>query len=178
MQALVNFASYIGYAIAVLLPTLCYLAALALFLFAGWGFWLQARPDNPFRGRPWLPSVSLLLCGVFSSFDVILTKANATAGTNVNVSIAGLTSYTPPDGGNNILGNTPGDAIVNVVQIFQAFFQPFGALMCFLAVLAWWAVIHGRSQRSQAGCLVQFVFGVMLINISQIVQWLTQELTA
>jgi hypothetical protein len=178
MQALVNFASFIGWAIAVFLPTLCYLAALALFLLAGWGFWMQARPENPFRGRPWLPLVSLVLCGVFASFDQILTKANATAGTNVTVSIAGLTSYTAPDDAGNVLGNTPADAIVNVVQIFQGFFQSFGALMCFFAAVAWHGAIHGRSNRSQSGCLVQFVFGVMLINIVQIVQWLTQELTA
>jgi len=177
MQGLVNFASFLGWAIAVFLPALMYLAAIVLFMFAGWGFWLQARPDNPYRGRPWLPAVSLILSGALAAFDRILTMANASAGTNLTVSIAGLTSYTPPSAG-NVLGNTPGDAIVNVVQLFQAFFQSFGALACFFAVLAWWSVIHGRSNRSQGGCLVQFVFGVMLINILTIVQWLVQELTA
>ena len=177
MQGLVNFASALGYAIAVFLPTFCYLAALSLFMFAGWGFWMQAQPDNPFRGRPWVPWVSLVLCGAFASFDRVLTMANVSAGTNINVSIGALTSYTPPNTG-NVLGNTPGDAIVNVVQIFQGFFQSFGALACFFGVLAWWSVIHGRSNRSQGSCLVQFVFGVMLINVLPVVQWLVQEFTA
>jgi hypothetical protein len=33
-------------------------------------------------------------------------------------------------------------------------------------------VINGRSKRSQGSCGVQFVFGVMLINILTITQWL------
>jgi len=177
MQGLVNFASYLGYAMSVMLPTFCYLASLSLFMFAGWGFWMQARPENPLRGRPWVPWVSLVLCGAFASFDRVLTMANATAGTNLRVSVGALTSYAPPQSG-NVLGNTPGDAIVNVVQLFQGFFQSFGALACFFAALAWWSVVNGRSNRTQGGCLVQFVFGVMLINILTIVQWMVQEFTA
>ncbi len=83
MQGLVNFAGQIGNAIAILLPTFCYAAALVCFLFAGWGFWMQSHPDNPFRGKPWIPFVSLVLSGVFSTFDRTLTMANATAGTNL-----------------------------------------------------------------------------------------------
>jgi hypothetical protein len=41
MQGLVDFASQIGEVFAVLLPTFCYLAALACFLFAAWAFWMQ-----------------------------------------------------------------------------------------------------------------------------------------
>lgn len=178
MQGLVNFAGQIGNAIAVLLPTFCYLAALGLFLFAAWGFWMQARPENPFRGRPWIPAVSLLLCGAFASFDRVLTMANATAGTNLNVSIGALTSYAPPTVGAGALGATPGEAIVNIVQLFQGFFQPFGALACFFAVLAWRSVIEGKSNRSQSGCAIQFVFGIMLINIQTVTSWLVGVFTA
>jgi hypothetical protein len=177
MQGLANFTSFLGYAISIFLPTFCYLTALGLFLFGGWGLWMQARPENPFLGRPWVPWVSLVLCGAFASFDQVLTMANASAGTNLNVTIAALTSYTPPNAG-NVLGTTPGTAIVNVVQLFQGFFQSFGALACFFAVLTWWAIIHGRSNRSQGGCAVQFAFGVMLINILTITQWLVTEFTA
>ena len=60
VQGLVNFASDVAYGLATFLPAFCYLAAIALFLFAGWGFLQQARPDNPFRGRPWIPVLSLV----------------------------------------------------------------------------------------------------------------------
>jgi hypothetical protein len=83
-----------------------------------------------------------------------------------------LTSYTPPTVG-DVLGATPGDSIVNVVQLFQAFFQSFGAMACFFAVVTWRSVVNGRSNRTQGGCLVQFVFGIMLINIMTITEWLT-----
>jgi len=178
MQGLVNIASYIGYCISVFLPTVCYLAALGLFLYGAWGFWVQAQPDNPYRHRPWVPFLSLVLCGAFASFDKILTMANGSAGTNLNVSIAALTSYTPPQIGGNLAGNTPGDTVVNVVNLFLGFFQPFGAFACLWAVLAWWSTVNGRSNRSQMSCLVQFIFGVMLMNISTITNFLVQEFTA
>lgn len=171
MEGLVRFASEIGYALAVLLPTCCYLAALGTFLFAAWGFWLQARPDNPFRGRPWIPIVSLVLCGAFASFDRVLTMANVSGGSAIVVSIGALTSYTPPDPPGNPLGGTPGETILNVVQLFQAFFQAFGAMAAFFAVASWRSVINGRSRRSQGSCGVQFVFGVMLINVLSIARW-------
>lgn len=173
MQGLVNFATDVGNGLGVLLPAFCYLGALALFLFAGWGFWRQAQPDNPFRGQPWIPIVSLVLCGVLASFDRILTMANVSAGTNLQVSlVAGALSYAPtvPSGG--VLGTTPGDTVINVVELFQAFFQAFGAMAACFAVMAWRSVINGRSNRSQSGCGVQFAFGIMLINVLTISQWL------
>ena len=176
MQGLINFASAIGFALATLLPAFCYLAAITLFLFAGWGFWKQAQPDNPFRQRPWIPALSLVLCGVFATFDKFLTKANVSAGTNLQVTLVqGLTSYTAPTPSADLLGQTPGDAIVNVVQLFQAFFQSFGAMCCFFAILAWRAVVNGQSNRGQTGCGIQFTFGVMLINVLTIAQWLVNS---
>src|SRR5271157_3125780 len=80
MQGLVDFASQVGEAFAVLLPTFAYLAALGCFLFAAWGFWVQAQPHNPFRGRPWIPFVSLILAGAFANFDKILSMALASGG--------------------------------------------------------------------------------------------------
>jgi hypothetical protein len=172
VQGLVNVTGEIGYFIAVLIPTFCYLTALACFLFAAWGFWMQSRPDNPHRGAPWVPGISLLLSGVFASFDKILTMANASAGTGLTVSVGALTGYTPPSAAGFTQGATPGDTVVNVTTLFQGFLQPFGALACFFAIVAWRAVVNGRSNRGQASCAVQFVFGVMLINILTIVQWL------
>ena len=121
MQGLVSFAGQIGNAIAILLPSFFYASALVAFLMAGWGFWRQAHPDNPFRGRPWVPFVSLLLSGVFSSFNRLLTMANASAGTALTVSIAPLTTYTPPTT-TGVLGLGPGATVVNVVTLFQGFF--------------------------------------------------------
>lgn len=172
MQGLVAFASQIGLIFGLLLPTFCYGAAIALFLFAGWGFWQQSQPGNPFRGRPWIPLASLLLCGVFASFDKILTKANVTGGSSVTVSmVAGLSSYSAPGAGGTLLGATPANTVVNVVQLFEQFFQSFGAMVCFVAVFASWSIIKGRSNRSQPGCGVQFVFGIILINVVTISQW-------
>ncbi len=172
MQGLVNFASQIGFGMDILLPAFCYLAAIGLFLFAGWGFWQQSQPHNPFRGRPWIPWVALVLCGACASFDRLLTKANVSAGTNLPVSlVAGLTGYTAPTA-TGVLGATPANTVVNVVQLFQGFFQAFGAMACFFAVMAWWAVVKAQSNRSQTGCSVQFAFGIMLINILTISQWL------
>jgi hypothetical protein len=173
VQGLVNFASTIGQGIAVLLPALCYLTAIGCFLFGAWGIWRQAQPDNPHRGRPWVPIISLLLCGVFATFDKFLTMANVSAGTGLEVSlVAGLTSFTPPTVTSSVLGDTPGQAVANIVQLFLVFFQPFGALMCFLAVMAWHAILRGHSNRSQVGCGIQFIFGIALINISTISQGL------
>jgi hypothetical protein len=172
MQGLVNFAGEIGNAIAVLIPTVCYLMALFCFLFAAWGLWMQSDPTNPFHGRPWIPLVSLVLAGAFASFDHVLTMANASAGTNLQVSIGSLTSYSAPTVA-NVLGNSPGDAIVNVVTLFKGFFQSFGAMACLFAAIAWRGIVNGQNNRTQSGCFVQFTFGVMLMNIVQVTTWLT-----
>ncbi|MBB4200225.1 hypothetical protein CCR94_02355 [Rhodoblastus sphagnicola] len=173
MQGLVNFAGEIGNAIAIMIPTFCYIMAIASFLFAGWGLWLQSQPINPFQGRPWIPFASLVMSGAFASFDRVLTLANGSAGTSMQVSIGSLTSYTPPTA-SNVMGNSPGDAIVNVVTLFSAFFQSFGAMACLWAFIAWRGIINGQTNRTLSGCIVQFTFGVMLINIIQVTTWLTQ----
>ncbi len=176
MQGLVAFSLEIAQALAILLPTFCYIAAIGLFLSAGWGFWRMAQPDNPWRGKPWVPVMSLILCGVFASFDRILTLANHSGGSDVTVGLASsLTGYTPatPPGG-NVLGATPGETILNVVTIFQYFFQAFGAMIAFFAIYTWWNVMRGVSNRRPGGCFVQFAFGVMLINVLQISSWLVE----
>jgi hypothetical protein len=167
MQGLADFAGQIGEAFAVLLPTFCYLAALGSFLFAAWGFWMQSQPHNPYRGRPWIPFLSLVLSGAFASFDQVLSMALASGGSGVTVSIASLSSYTPPTApsGSTLMGASPSETLVNVVTLFQAFFQSFGAMCAFFALLSWRSVVNGHANRSQIGCVVQFVFGIMLINI-------------
>jgi len=167
VQGLVDFASQIGEVFAVLLPTFAYLAALACFLFAAWGFWVQSQPHNPFRGRAWIPFVSLVLSGAFASFNNILSMALASGGSSLTASITALSAYTPPTvpDAQTLMGSSPSATLINVVTLFQAFFQSFGAMVAFFALLTWRAVINGQANRSQAGCVVQFAFGIMLINI-------------
>ncbi len=178
MQGFVNFASQIGLIFAVLLQPACYLGALALFLYAGWGFWRQAQPDNPYRGRPWVPSVSLLLCGVLASFDRFLTKANVSAGSTVVVRMSDAVSYTPTASTATVLGANPGEMIVNTVQLFALFFQSFGAMACLVAVFAWHASMTGRGNHSRSACGVRFAFGIALINIQTLSRWLVATFTA
>jgi len=173
MQGLVDFATEIGRALAILLPSFLYLAAIALFVFSGWGFWRMSQPDNPWRGKPWVPPGSLILCGVFASFDRILTMANRSGGSAVTVGLASdLTGYTPATPPGDVLGGTPGETILNVVTVFQHFFQSFGAMTAFFAVYAWWCVMRGVSNRRPSSCFVQLAFGITLINILPISTWL------
>ena len=171
MQGLVTLAQQFGQFLSALLPTFCYIAAICLFMTAGWGFWTLAQPGNSLRHRPWVPWVALVLCGVFASFDKILSKANVSAGTGVTVAFGGALSYTPAST-SNLLGSGPGATVVNVVILFQQVFQSFGAMFCFIAVLTYWMIVCGRSQRGYFGCGVQFVFGVALVNILTITKGL------
>lgn len=90
--------------------------------------------------------------------------ANVSAGTNMVVT---LSSYAPTTPGNasSILGASPSATVVNVVQLFQYFFEAFGAACVFWAIITWRSVINGHTRGTQISCLVQFVFGVMCINI-------------
>jgi len=69
-----------------------------------------------------------------------------------------------PDG-SALMGSAPSATLVNIVTLFQAFFQSFGAMVVFFALVSWRSVVNGQANRSQMGCVVQFVFGIMLINI-------------
>ena len=173
MQGIVNFASQVGLIFASLLPPICYLGALGTFIYACWAFWRQAQPDNPFRDRPWLPALSLFFCGLLASFDRFLTRANRSFGSSVTVGLTDMVSYTPTgtSDATTFLGANPGETIVNVVTLFELFFQAFGALACVLAAVFWYGTMKGTSDRSRGGCGVQFVSGIALINVVTISQW-------
>lgn len=91
----------------------------------------------------------------------------ASGGSTVTASITALSSYTPPTVGSaaSLMGDSPSATLVNVVTLFLGFFQSFGAMCAFFAVLSWRSVINGHANRTHVGCVVQFVFGIMLINI-------------
>lgn len=166
MQGLANFSTALGDAVLVMLPTACYLAAAGCFFFAVWTLWAMAnhRHHHHHWIRPWVPFVSLILCGVFASFPKFLTMADVSAGTSV---VASLTSYTPtlPGNARNILGANPQASVINVVTLFEHFFQAFGAACVFWAILSWRAIINGRVNGSATACGVKLLFGVMCINI-------------
>ena len=76
-------------------------------------------------------------------------------------------SLTPPNAG-NILGNTPQQSVLNVVQLFQYFFEAFGAACVFWALIRWRGIVNGNIQGSPTSCGIQFLFGVCCINIVSI----------
>jgi len=128
-------------------------------------------PFRPSQRTPWRQScrdpLSLVLCGAFASFDKVLNMALASAESSVTASITSLSSYSPPTvpDASTLMGPSPSATLVNVVTLFQAFFQSFGAMVVLFALVSWRSVVNGQANRSQMGCVVQFVFGIMLINI-------------
>lgn len=168
MQGLVDFATAIADGIAVVLPALCYLMACLCFLFAGWTFrsWAYHDHRHPhhFHNRPWVPFVSLVLTGVFATFPQFLSKANVSAGTDLVVSLTSYQATTPGNAG-NILGTTPQATVINVVTLFQYFFEAFGAACVWWAIVRWRAIVNHHLEGSPTACAIQFAFGVMCINI-------------
>jgi hypothetical protein len=168
MQGLVDFTTALADGIAVLLPTLCYLAACGCFGFFAWTLWTWSEPHSRYHhhkiARPWVPFVSLALCGVFASFPKFLSMANVSAGTSL---VVGLTAYAPttPPNVTTGLGATPQASVIDVVTLFQYFFEAFGAACVFWALLRWRGMVNGRVNGSPTSCGIQFVFGVMCINI-------------
>ena len=167
MQGLVNLTTDIADGIDVLLPALCYLAAGACFLFAGWTLWTWSQPHHRHHlhaQKPWVPFISLVLCGVFATFPSLLTSANVSAGTGLAVTLTGYTPTTPPLA-TSLVGANPQATVMNVVTMFQHFFQAFGAACVFWAIMRWRAIVNGRIDGSPTACAVQFIFGVMCINV-------------
>jgi hypothetical protein len=176
MQGLVNLSDQLALIMAVTLPAFCYLAAIGSFLFAAWGFWQQAQPHNPFRGKPWIPVLSLVLAGFFATFDKLLTRANRSAGSDVTVGLGSdLTSYTSPANASSLMGNSPADAVNNTVAVFSLFFACFGAWCAFAALSSWRLSMIGANKRTWQGCGVQFALGVCLINIQTITAWVVSQ---
>ena len=111
-----------------------------------------------------MPWVSLILSGVFASFPQFLTMADVSAGTSLAVSLSSYAPTTPPNA-SNVLGNAPTATVINVETLFQNYLQAFGAACVFRSIMTWRAIINGRVNGSPTACGVQFVFGVLCINI-------------
>jgi hypothetical protein len=171
MQGLVNFASALADGIAVMLPAFCYLAACACFFFGTWGLWTLAggAASGTRHPRPWVPFLSIVMSGLFATFPGFLTRANVSLGTDLTASLTSYAPSTPPVAG-TILGTTPFETMVNIVDAFEYFFQMFGAACVFFAILRWRAIVSGRVEGSTLGCGVQLLFGVLLVNIVTVTQ--------
>jgi hypothetical protein len=177
MQGLVNFATAIADGIAVLLPAFCYLMASGCFFFFAWTLWTwsdsHSRYSHPHGHRPWVPFVSLILCGVFATFPKFLTMANVSAGTNMTVDLTQYAATTPPSA-SSLLGDTPNASIINVVTMFQYFFEAFGGACVAWAIVRWRGIINGTIQGSPTSCAIQFVFGILCINVLTIANGIQQ----
>jgi len=171
VNGLVSFVNDLATAMAWFLPAFCYIAAWSSFSFGVWGLWRQSSPQNPFIGKPWIPVFSVVMSGVFAAFDRILTKSATSANVNMQVSLgSSVTGYT--DTAATIGGTDPSSAILEIVTDFSLFFEMFGAFCAFFAVVAWNASATGKSNRGRLSCLVQFVFGVILLNPAKEATWL------
>ncbi len=168
MQGLVDFTTALADGISVALPAFCYLAACSCFFFFAWNLWRWSEPHSRYQhhriDKPWVPFVSLVLSGVYASFPHFLTMANVSAGTDMTVGLTSYAATTPPNGA-NVMGATPDATVINVVTLFQYFFEAFGAACVFWAILRWRGIVNGSTNGSATACGVQFLFGLLCINI-------------
>lgn len=172
MQGFLNLADAIGNAITIILPALCYIIGSSLFILGGYGLWQSAKPGSYWAGHKYLPFFALGIGSCFLSFDRILDKLEASFGGTVNFGIASqITSYTSSTA-TGVLGTTPEATVLNLVQMFVGFFIPFGALMVFLAGNKVYAIGKGERRGGYSGPFIQTIFGLGLINIVTVTQWL------
>lgn len=175
MNGLMNLANQAAMAIAIILPVFFYWSSWGCFFFSVWGFYMQSTPQNPFRGKPWIPWVSLIMSGVFASFLTFINLTDISVGSSVILEkAASLTSYTQTinSSSSDILGDNAGDAAINVVKMFRLFFQTVGLFFAYCAVVAFRNVNRGSINRRYSSCAIQFITGIMLINCVPITQWL------
>jgi hypothetical protein len=175
MQGFVNLADAIGNAITIILPALCYIIGSILFITGGYGLWQSAKPGSYWSGHKFLPYLAIFVASCFLSFDRILNKAEASFGGNVQFGMASqITTYTSTGTGTGtgLLGATPEATVLNLVTMFVGFFIPFGALMVFLAGRKVYEVGKGERRGGYSGPAIQMIFGMALINILTVTQWI------
>lgn len=171
MQGLVNFASAVGDAISAAIPAACYLMACISFFYCGWTLWTWSAPHSRHHhlrhDKPWLPFLSLVLCGVFVTYPSFLNRVTISMGGSAVASLTSYASATPATA-TTLTGATPAATLLNVVTMFQYFFQAFGAACVLWAVIRYRSIVIGHLQGSPLSCGIQFLFGAMLINITTV----------
>lgn len=171
MQGFVNFADDIGQAISVIIPALCYIIGLGFMLAAGCGMWQLSRGRHGgLAARPWVPFVTLFISAALLTFDRMLNLGEATLGSSQQASMAdGMTSYTPPTvNPSSLVGTSPEQTILNVINVFQYFFESYGALIVLMGILALHHVSEGRRRHGPLLPTIQIVFGFGVMNINTI----------
>jgi hypothetical protein len=100
----------------------------------------------------------------------MLNLAEATIGSAQTASMSdGLTSYTPPTvNPASLVGNSPEQTILNVINVFEYFFVCYGALIVLGGILALKYVSEGRRRHGPSLAIVQIVFGLAVMNIDTI----------
>lgn len=180
MQGFVNFADDVGQAISVIIPALCYIIGLSFILAAGWGFWhLTSGRHGRLSARPWMPFVSLFIGAALLTFDRMLNLGEATLGSSQQASMAdGMTSYTPPTvNPGSLVGTSPEQTILNVINVFQYFFVSYGALIVLAGILALHHVSEGKRRHGPLLPVIQIVFGLGVMNINTIAPFVMSYFT-
>src|ERR1700730_17970939 len=132
MQGFVNFADDIGVAISFLIPTICYLVGFSFIMAAGWGFMqLSKGATGRLAFHPWTPFVTLLIGAAIISYDRMLNLAGGTIGSTQTAALSdNLTAYTPPPTDpNTLMGSSPEQTVLNVINVFEYFSMSYGALI-------------------------------------------------
>lgn len=172
MQGFVNLAADIGVALAVLIPTICYLMGGGLLIAALFGFWQQSKPGSEASRHPFLPWAALFTSATLLSYDRMLTFANNSFGGGVSASLSGnLTTYAPATvNAATMMGATPEDTLLNIIAAFEYFFKAYGALIVLFGVLGLYHLSKGNRHHHHtlAKPMVQIVFGIAVMNVQSI----------
>jgi len=163
MQGFVNFADDIGVALAFLIPMICYLAGTGFVLAAGWGMWQLSKHGHGYH-------VTLFVGAALLSYDRMLNLAEGTIGSAQTAAMSdSLTSYTPPNvDPNTLMGNSPEQTVLNVINVFEYFFVTYGALIVLMGIFALKHVCEGRRRHGPSLAIVQIAFGLGVMNIDSI----------
>jgi hypothetical protein len=167
MLTLLNFAIDIANVIDALIPIACYLIGLCLVIgsiIAIYAIGESGRGQT--RTHLGIAIGSFVLGVVLVNFDRFLTALDRTLASNHTATVGGgLLAYkTAPD---TIVGATPADTFLAVLNEFAFFFWSFGALMVLRGLLKMKRA--GREQgQTIGGALVHIAFGGLLMNIDVI----------
>ena len=175
MQGFVNFADDIGVALAFLIPMICYLAGTGFVFAAGWGMWQLSKHGHGHHAswlasHPWTPFVTLFVGAALLSYDRMLNLAEGTIGSAQTAAMSdSLTSYTPPNvDPSTLMGNSPEQTVLNVINVFEYFFVTYGALIVLMGIFALKHVSEGRRRHGPSLAIVQIAFGLGVMNIDTI----------
>lgn len=172
MQGFVNLAADIGVVIAMLIPLVCYTMGGSLLIGSIYGFWQQMKPGSESNRHPFLPWAALFTSATLLSYDRMLTFANNSFGGGASASLStNLTSYAPATvNAGALMGSTPEDTLLNIIDAFDFFFKAYGALVVLFGVLGVYHLTkgHRHHHHTLGKPVVQIVFGVAVMNVQSI----------